>query len=805
MKGRAGRLALRQPSMSIPANAASSARRLAAAHWPPAVACALFLIVGALTLDDHGIMWADASHQRVIGSAPLDYLAGDGERAFDRIVYAPARYYGPAFETPLVLVERILGLEAVLDLTFSRHLLTHLFFLAGGVFCYLLVLRMYGNRLLALLAMVLFLLHPRIYAHSFFNSKDIPFLAMFMIALFLMHRAFRRDALGAFLLCGAGVGLLANLRFAGIALFAAVLVLRALDLAFARGRGERGRILLAGGAFSLAAILTYYASLPVLWTDPFGRFADLIETLSAHPAEVFNFFQGDWFYAPDGPPIDYVPVWIAITTPPAVLLLAVIGAIALAWRGAHRPRDMLRGGPTRFGILLLFLTVATLATVVALESSTYNEWRHLYFLYAPLLLLAIIGLHWLAASFHGRWPRAGVYALAGAGVAVAVVAMVRIHPHEANSFSALTDRTTPERLLLRYDLLHWEHAVGDVLGDVLKDHPSERLFLNSGHPRKRVLPSRHERERFTLTADFRSGERNFSHVRDTRACSAPLAAGVYVRRLYANTLYCVVDPVAYFGTVRRAARAGEPLARAVFDVHRDGRTLTYLRDGCPAEDIAARFLLHIYPRDPADLPEIRKAYGFDNLDFALSDTLGHSGAIGLPRLSTGMARIDGNCVATTLLPDYPIARIHTGQFTDDGIRWEADIAFDDRGMPVEPPDYAEARRTARAGAPLASGVFDVYGEGRTLIYVREGCSAEDAAAPFFLHVEPVDRADLSERRREHGFDNLDFSLATRGARIDGDCVAVAPLPGYPIASVRTGQFDGAGQLWAVAFALPDGE
>ena len=787
-------------------NAASPARRLAAAHWPPAVACALFLIVGAITLDDHGIMWADASHQRVTGSVPLDYLAGDGERAFEQLTWSWDQYYGAAFETPLVLVERILGLETVGDLTFSRHLLTHLFFLASGIACYLLVLRMFGNRLLALIAMVLFLLHPRIYAHSFFNSKDIPFLAMFMIALSLMHRAFRRDTLGAFILCGAGVGLLANLRFAGIALFAAVLALRALDLAFAGGREEPRRVLLAGGAFTLAAILTYYASLPVLWTDPFGRFADLIGALRAHPGEIFNFYRGDWFYAPDGSPIDYAPVWIAITTPPAVLLLAVIGAIALAWRGVRHPRDILRNGPARFGLLLLFLSVAALVAVVALESTIYNEWRHLYFLYAPLLLLAIFGLHRLATSFRGRWPRAGVYALAGAGAAVAIVSMVRIHPHEANSFSALTDRTTPERLLLRYDLLHWEHAVGDVLGGILRDHPSERLFLNPGHSRKRVLPSRHERERFTITADFRSGERNFSHVRDTRACSAPLAAGVYVRRLYANTLYCVVDPVAYFGTVRRAARAGEPLARSAFDVHRDGRTLTYLRDECPAEDIAARFLLHVYPADPADLPEIRKAHGFDNLDFfALSDTLGHSGSIGVPRLSTGVARIDGNCVATTLLPAYPIARIHTGQFTDDGIRWEVDIAFDDQGMPVEPPDYAEARRTARAGAPLASGVFDVYGEGRTLIYVREGCSAEDTAAPFFLHVEPVDRADLSERRREHGFDNLDFSLATRGARIDGDCVAVAPLPGYPIASVRTGQFDGAGQLWAVAFAFLDGE
>lgn len=41
--------------------------------------------------------------------------------------------------------------------------------------------------------------------------------------------------------------------------------------------------------------------------------------------------------------------------------------------------------------------------------------------------------------------------------------------------------------------------------------------------------------------------------------------------------------------------------------------------------------------------------------------------------------------------------------------------------------------------------------------------------------------------------------------MDGKCVAVVPLPAYPIASVRTGQYDATGQLWSVKFALPDRE
>ena len=206
-------------------------------HWALALVCALFLLVAALTLDDYGVL-PDTWAQRAIGNAALDYLAGDGERAFEQLNLPLDRYYGAVFEAPLIIVlDHILGLSDDGDIFLGRNVLTHLVFLAGGVFCYLLVLRLFGSRPLALVATALFLLHPRIYAHSFVNGKDIPFLAMFMVALWLTHRAFRRDTLGAFILCGAGVGLLVNLRVMGVVLFAAVLAMRALD----RGGGGSAR------------------------------------------------------------------------------------------------------------------------------------------------------------------------------------------------------------------------------------------------------------------------------------------------------------------------------------------------------------------------------------------------------------------------------------------------------------------------------------------------------------------------------------------------------------------------------------
>ena len=747
----------------------SVARRLRR-HWALVAVCAFFPLAGALALDDYGFPW-DQFAQRPIGKAALDYLAGDGERAFEQLPGPHDHYYGALVEAPLILAERALGLEKTIgeDIP-GRYFLTHLLFLAGGVCCYLLVLRLFGSRLLALIAAVLFLLHPRIYAHSFFNSKDVPFLVAFMVSLSLIHRAFRRETLGSFILCGVGVGLLINLRVMGIVLFAAVLALRGLDLLLAGSADGRKRALLTGGGFALAAALTLHASLPVLWTDPAGRFPEMLREFSAHVNPSYNLFRGQWLFSRDGPPFDYVPVWVAVTTPPATLLLAAAGAVALAWRALASPRDSLRHGPVRFGLLLIALPVATTVAVVVLESNLLDSWRHLYFLYAPLLLLAVFGLQGLVSSARGRWFRAGAYALAGAAIAVALVSMVRIHPHLHRSFTFLADRAAPGRLESTYTVQTWGTAAArNLFAAIAADHPSGTLFISGVNSPRRLFPG--NRERFVFTNDFRSGGRNFRELRDGERCPARLA-GTYVARHYGSVYHCVVDPTAYFDAYRRAALASEPLFRSWFDAYRLGTVMVFVRDDCSADDLTRQFFLHVYPVDGRYQLE-RDIDGQHDFNFRERG-----------------ARIDGDCVAVAPLPGYPIAHIRTGQYT---------------------AAHAEASRRAVAEAePRARSRFDVWltidAVGPLLTYVRGECSAADAAARFFLHVEPAGRGDLPRHREGHGFNNLDFSFPEHGVQLeDGSCVVTVPLPGYPIAAVRTGQFDGTGQLWAAAFAFPEGE
>ena len=109
-----------------------------------------------------------------------------------------------------------------------------------------------------------------------------------------------------------------------------------------------------------------------------------------------------------------------------------------------------------------------------------------------------------------------------------------------------------------------------------------------------------------------------------------------------------------------AAALGSPIIASDWNVYlKYGQRLIYTSTECANTD--AWIFLHIDPRDADDLPEQRKQYGFDHLDF---------------RFGNFAVRSDDRCVAVRELPGYDIAALRTGQYTEDGPLWEGEYRFE---------------------------------------------------------------------------------------------------------------------------------
>ena len=820
-------------TVAHPLSASVWSHRLPRHTWALGI-CALALLVGIAVIDDYGVWW-DTYQMRALGEAALRHLAGGS--GFDLLWPRHDRPYGPVFEAPLRLVERIFYPQAGRELYVVRHLATHVFFLVAGFTGYLLALRMFGSRWLALFALALFLLHPRIYAHSFYNAKDVPFLSMFVICLWLAHRAFRPQpqlpdqpfpvttpqlngaaiygaagTAGAFALCGVAAGLLTNLRVSGLAFVAVVILMRLGDVIVASDWRERRRVIASGALFAFAAVATYYATMPYLWAEPLERFMEIVAVFSAHPHDPQELFEGELMRGSELPR-SYLPVWFGITTPLLALLLGAIGFAALAWRVAVKLFSTpwlgaAANSSLRFELLVAACFVLPVLLAIVLRPTLYQGWRHFYFLWTPFVLIATSGLGALAEVAHKARPRflpprvpaaAVIAGLAALGLGAIAVEMARMHPLQDRYFNVFA--TGPHTALPPQQRYSYHDGISAPLGFAYmleelatREEPGAVFNLRSAqrgrwagraggplgiihHSMNFGLLSQRDQQRFKFdpNADVDFFYMKGSHFGGLTPPLTPLV--LYERRLYGEPIMQVATP---------------DLSRVhatVADVYR-----AFYRD-VTASVPALSGQTDIYRGETTVtwVKESCPAGGVNRLRGMIVVPL--DAARAQRRHFVHGVRVGDACLWQSALPEYAIGKI----LFFNGIGALASDAY--------LQDLRRRHAAISAGPPAARSTFDVYLEDGTLFYIRTPCVQTDTEAPFFVHVWPAHLSDLHYSRRRFGFDALDFRFGgvepswrvAAGDIFDGICMATMKLPDYPIAKIVTGQYvPGRGEaLWLV--------
>ena len=137
-------------------------------------------------------------------------------------------------------------------------------------------------------------------------------------------------------------------------------------------------------------------------------------------------------------------------------------------------------------------------------------------------------------------------------------------------------------------------------------------------------------------------------------------AGVHLPHHYQWTIYRLTSGEFKYSVLSDTQKL---LIRSEFDVYfnRAQNMLTYVKESCRKEDLRAPFFLHVIPVDIEDLPNHRKEYRFDNLDFFFNEY--------------GILH-GGKCATARDLPDYPIHQISTGQTIDETHLWEGRSELD---------------------------------------------------------------------------------------------------------------------------------
>ena len=89
--------------------------------------------------------------------------------------------------------------------------------------------------------------------------------------------------------------------------------------------------------------------------------------------------------------------------------------------------------------------------------------------------------------------------------------------------------------------------------------------------------------------------------------------------------------------------------------------------------------------------------------------------------------------------------------------------------------------------PAMRSYFHVYSGDDALTFVKDPCIPEDAKSPIFVDVIQADRKHLGGMRLRYDSRSPEFGFPVRPVRFEGKCIAVVPLPDYPISGIRAKQ------------------
>ena len=452
----------------------------------------VYLIIGISVYKDYGISWDEPTH-REIASVTAKYLASIFLPTFQPAEFASlpplaeysAKQYGVIFDLPMYVADVLLGHNGKMpEAYYMRHLCTFLLFYASVFFFFLIVRNRFNSLGLGLTACLFLILSPRIFADSFYG-KDIVFLSLFIISIYFFIDYLKRKTVMSAILFALATALLVDQRITGIFIPFLAVFITSIDAI----KQDRPLHNLTKMIFPLFIYLVFFSLFivlfwPYLWERPVINFIDAFTVMKKYSVFTYDVLYFGAFVKSTEVPWHYIPVWIMITTPLIYIFFFLLGFFGIIKMIITNKVILYSNENERQDFLFILLFALPLAAVIILNSALYDGWRHMYFIYAPFLLIVMTG----AARLHDlmREARSGRERRATQFIAVVIVLciistacqMIRNHPFQNVYFNVLAGSDARQT----FELDYWGLSFRQGLEYIVKNDKRPVIKLSANVP-----------------------------------------------------------------------------------------------------------------------------------------------------------------------------------------------------------------------------------------------------------------------------------------------------------------------------------
>ena len=376
--------------------------------------------------------------------------------------------YGVIFELLLIFFEKIFNLQDIKIIYLTRHFFTSFIFFIGCIFFYL-TLRKFFSKKISLLGTLIFISHPRIFAQSFYNNKDIVFLSFFCISNFFLINFFFRQNLRNIFLLSISISLAICIRPMALLipfLFVFFFVMQNLE----KEKIKNFILLLPFSFFIIFFTILFW---PYLWDDP-SRIFEILKSMSKFRWIGEVFFNGEYYIA-KYMPWYYLPITIIITTPFLQIALFIIGfliSIKILFKNFITINDSKKNIWTNkielfalYSLLIIFLPIFF---IIELSATVYTGWRQIYFIYPSIIFICIFSLSYLL-----RFDRLKKYIYFSiiSFLIINLYSMIKNHPYQYTFYNSLVTKKNTKN----FELDYWGVSNLDILKKI--DNLSNKDYL----------------------------------------------------------------------------------------------------------------------------------------------------------------------------------------------------------------------------------------------------------------------------------------------------------------------------------------
>ena len=376
----------------------------------------ILVLIGYWVYRDYGVS-LDEEISRMNGLVSIKYIC---ELLFPQIAYNfeliknipnlesySDKQYGTFYEILLIFILEILfEIKNFSEIIYYRHLLNHFVFIASVIVFYFLCLQLFGSKLLSFFGAATLYSSPRIFADSFYNNKDLIFLSFFIFLIFFSIKYIKKSNYSNAFLLSIFAAIAINLRI--IAFYVGILIAIFFIIDFLMKNKIDKKKVNTLIFFFILQFIFLYLFWPFLWENPIENFAYTIKSFSRFTSLGMHIFYLGDFHNVYYLPWHYIFVCFFVTTPILISFLIAVGLFQLSLRFFKRLihidqdkpcNDIWRGEKEKIFLFIFFIIFIPIFSFFLFNTIFYNNWRHLFFLYPPLILTAIFAVNTFRKKF----------------------------------------------------------------------------------------------------------------------------------------------------------------------------------------------------------------------------------------------------------------------------------------------------------------------------------------------------------------------------------------------------------------------